>query len=278
MGRVLDVDHVPDLDDPVLVASFSGWVDAGYAGATAVDALAQLCDGGDHFATLNLSDLSDLQATRPTVRLDEGGLRAIDWPAVELRAAKLRRDLIIVSGPEPSLAWPDVCDAIVDLAGRMGVSEAYMVGGMPALASHRRPIRVLATATSRSLAQEIGALRDDYVGPTGFQTVLQHGLGQHGVRSVGLWAQVPQYVAASASPAATSAVLRKLVELSGLEVDLTAFDEETEAWIAKIDEGLADRPDVARLVTQLEEQLDRDGPSGDDLVSEIERFLRTQED
>jgi proteasome assembly chaperone (PAC2) family protein len=147
---------------------------------------------------------------------------------------------------------------------------------MPALASHRRPVRVLATATARSVAQEVGALREDYAGPTGFQTVLQHMLGEGGVRAVGLWAQVPQYVSASSSPAAATALLARLHELTGVTVDLRALDEQSTEWVRKIDEGLEQRPDVAQLVEQLEAQLDRAMPSGDELVSEIERFLRSQ--
>jgi proteasome assembly chaperone (PAC2) family protein len=270
------VERYPDLEDPVLLTSFAGWVDAGYAGATAVAVLADQLDGYATFARLDLSELSDLQATRPTVRLAGGGIRTIEWPAIELAAGRAGRDVVIVSGPEPSLRWPDVAAALVDLAVRLGVRESFGLGGMPALASHRRAVRVLATATARSLAQELGPLREDYAGPTGFATVLQRALGDAGVRAAALWAQVPQYVSASVSPAAAAALLRRLAEVARLSVDTAALDAEAREWVARVDEGLAERPDVASLVEQLEAQIDRAVPSGDDLVSEIERFLRSQ--
>lgn len=269
-------EHVPDLDDPVLVTVFTGWVDAGYAGAAALAALAAQLDMLDEFATIDLADLCDLQATRPTVRLSDGGVRTIEWPEIGITAGRAGRDVVVVHGPEPSLRWPEVAGALVDLAQRLGVREAFALAGMPALASHRRAIKVLATASTRSLAQELGPLREDYAGPTGFSTVLQRALGDVGVRAAALWAQVPQYVAASASPAAAAALLRRLGEVAGLDVDTSALDDEAREWVARIDEGLADRPDVAELVAQLEAQLDRAVPSGDDLVSEIERFLRSQ--
>jgi predicted ATP-grasp superfamily ATP-dependent carboligase len=273
---MLTVDHVPDLSDPVLVTSFSGWVDAGYAGATAIAVLTAQLTSPEPVATVDLAELSDLQATRPTVRLVDGGLREIEWPSISVTAGRAGRDVVVIEGPEPSLRWPDVARAFADFAERLGVREAYSVAGMPALASHRRPVRVLATATARSVAQEVGALREDYAGPTGFQTVLQHMLGEGGVRAVGLWAQVPQYVSASSSPAAATALLARLHELTGVTVDLRALDEQSSEWVRKIDEGLEQRPDVAQLVEQLEAQLDRAMPSGDELVSEIERFLRSQ--
>jgi proteasome assembly chaperone (PAC2) family protein len=165
---------------------------------------------------------------------------------------------------------------IVGVAQRLGIQEAYTLGGMPALVSHRRPVAVLATATARSLAQEVGPLRADYAGPTGLQTVLQHALGTAGVGCVGLWAQVPQYVAGSPSPPAVRAVLQRLAELSRLDIDLSVLDSRCDAYVTKVEEGLAQRPDVGELVQRLDD--DTGLPSGDELVSEIERFLRSHPD
>ena len=89
---------------------------------------------------------------------------------------------MIVAGPEPSVRWRDVTSELVQVAQRLDVQLAVTLGGMPAPVSHRRPVPVLATASSRSVAQEVGALRADYFGPTGAQTVLQVALGDAGIR------------------------------------------------------------------------------------------------
>ena len=136
---------------------------------------------------------------------------------------------------------------------------------------------MLATATSRSLAQEAGALRPDYLGPTGMQTVLQRHLGDGGIPCVGLWAQVPQYVSASPSPPAVVALLSRLAEHARLSLDLTALERRARRYLERVEEGLASRPDVKEIV----DRLDREAgpmPTGDELVSEIERFLRSQDD
>jgi proteasome assembly chaperone (PAC2) family protein len=273
---MLQVERWPEVHEPLLVAALSGWVDAGYAGAGTVEALASQLDGVEQFATYELTDLLDLQQTRPTARFVAGGLRVIEWPRLALVAGKAGRDVVIVHGPEPSLRWPSVTRDLVDVARRLGVRDAVTVGGMPALVSHRRPVPVLATATSRSLAQEVGPLRDDYAGPTGIQTVLQHELGEAGIPCVGLWAQVPQYVSGSPSPPAVRAVLARLAEVARLDVDLRVLDSRCDAYVAKVEEGLSQRPDVGDLVQRLEQQTATDLPSGDELVSEIERFLRDE--
>ena len=46
---VLNVDHWPELRDPMLVVALSGWVDAGLAGSGALTALSEQLDDADEF-------------------------------------------------------------------------------------------------------------------------------------------------------------------------------------------------------------------------------------
>lgn len=276
--------RTPDLTDALLVYSLRGWVDAGLAGEGTIEALIGQMDGAEQIGGLDLTDLLDLQQVRPHVGLDEGGLRSLTWPEIEVWTGSLGRDLVVVRGPEPSLRWPSVAQAFVDLANRLRVAEAVAVGGMPAFTTHRRPVPILASAAQRSLAQELGDLRDDYDGPTGFNTVIQHALGVAGLRSAALWAQVPQYVAGSACPPAVRALLARIAELYGVAPELATIDRRSAAYRDKVEEGLAERPDVRSIVDQLDRQLDAgeqlveplpdDLPSGDELADEIEQFLR----
>jgi proteasome assembly chaperone (PAC2) family protein len=272
----IDVDRWPELRDPVLVVALSGWVDAGLAGAGSVAVLAEQLDSGRPFARIDLADLVDLQQTRPTVKLAEGTTREITWPSIDLIAGRAGRDVVLCVGPEPSLRWGEFTRTIVDTAQRLGVGRAVMLGGMPAVVSHRRPVVVLATATGRALAQESGAMRADYAGPTGAQTVLQVALGDAGMPALGLWAQVPHYVSGNPSPPAIRALLARLREVAGVESELRSLDAQADEWVTRVEQGLADRPDVAELVETIEAGA-ADFPSGDELASEIERFLRDEE-
>jgi hypothetical protein len=134
-------------------------------------------------------------------------------------------------------------------------------------------VPILATATHHSLAQEIAPLRFAYGGPTGLQTIVQRALGDAGVRSAGLWAQVPQYVSGSPSPPAVRALLRRLAELGRLEIDLRPLDARCDAYAARVDAGLATRPEVREVVDRIDRE---QSATADDLVSEIELFLREQ--
>jgi len=274
-GVVIEIDAMPTLKDPVLVIALRGWVDAGDAGEVAAASLAAQLEGTRTFGRYDLSELVDLQQTRPTVSLQDGTTRHIDWPAIQFDAGRAGRDVVVFSGPEPSLRWPTFVKDLTELAAQLGVKQAFGLGGMPAVASHRRPLAVLATATSHSLAQEVGVMRADYAGPTGVQTVLQVALGEAGIPSVGLWAQVPHYVAGNLCPPAVSALLTRLHELAGINVDVSELDEQVDTYVEKVEEGLAERPDVAELVQAIEAE-SQEEVSGDALAAEIERFLRDQ--
>jgi len=271
MPGVLTADHWPQLRDPAMVVALSGWVDAGMAGAGAITALREQLDAADEFARIELVDHMDLQQTRPVAHWADDGTRVIDWPEITFVAGSLGRDVVIVSGPEPSLRWPTTTAAIVAAAQQLGVRDAYTLAGMPSLVSHRRPVAVLATASHHSLSQEIAPLRLAYAGATGLQTVVQRALGDADIRCAALWAQIPQYVSGSPSPPAVQALLRRLAEIARLELDLSPLDARVDAYRNRVDAGLATRPEVQEVVDRIDRE---QGATADDLVSEIELFLR----
>jgi predicted ATP-grasp superfamily ATP-dependent carboligase len=269
---MLSIDRMPALRDPVLVVALHGWVDAGESGMLAASWLSGQLAGGRVFARYDLRDVIDLSQTRPRTFLD-ADTRRIEWPVVEISAGHAGRDVIVCTGPEPSLRWPTFTRELASLFTDLGVSYVCTLAGVPAMVSHRIPTSVLVTTTDEALADEVGAVPHDYVGHTGAQNVVQFALAEAGVPGVGLWAQVPHYVAANPAPSGARALLVRLTELTEVEVDLGPLDEQVEAYTAAIEAGLSERPDVAGLVQAIEDEMP-DVVSGDDLAAEVERFLR----
>jgi proteasome assembly chaperone (PAC2) family protein len=268
---MLSVETWPDLRDPVLVIACTGWVDAGLAGSTAAQEIIDGMSAPRRFATYDLGDSADLRTTRPIARLDDGMTRRIEWPTLSFVAGRAGRDTVVLTGPEPCVQWQRVTEEVVAVADRLGVTLAVTLGAMPAAVSHRRPVPVLATATSRPLAQEVGALRADYHGPTGLQSVMQVALGDAGIDGVGLWAQVPHYVSGTPSPPAARALLERLRDLALVSIDLHDLDRRADHYLQQVEDGIAERPDVAEMVAAIDEE---EEISGDALASEIEHFLR----
>jgi hypothetical protein len=90
-------------------------------------------------------------------------------------------------------------------------------------------------------------------------------------------------VAALPYPAASAALLETLVAVSGLEVDARELHAAAAVTGARIDELIANSEEHAAMVQQLEATVDTTEPepidpttlpSGDELATELERFLR----
>lgn len=275
MADVIEVTQDVSLDRPVMVVALTGWIDAGSAGEASARYLQENLEGSTEFARIELATHADLQATRPTIELADGVTREITWPAITFTAGRAGGDVVVCYGPEPSLRWRVLASETVERARALDVRMLVTLGGMPAPLSHRRPIRVLATAGSRSLAQEIAPLRPDYTGPTGAQTAIQVAAGAAGIPAVGLWAQVPHYLSGTVSPVATRALLSRLRDVTGIDVDLVPLDREADNYQQQVEETVTARADLVELIERLDTQVE-DLPTGDELVSEIEEFLRRE--
>src|SRR3990170_4012943 len=80
MNGALRISERPTLERPVLIAAFRGWNDGGQGASLATGYLAKHWRA-ERFADLDPEEFFDFQATRPTVRLEGGMTRRIDWPA-----------------------------------------------------------------------------------------------------------------------------------------------------------------------------------------------------
>src|SRR4051794_11828400 len=105
-----------------MVAAFSGWNDAADAASDAVRWLARATNARP-FASLDIEEYVDFQASRPTVELVDGVVRAVSWPALTFSAGSLpgtTRDFVLLLGVEPNLKWRAFTDDVVEVARTTG--------------------------------------------------------------------------------------------------------------------------------------------------------------
>jgi proteasome assembly chaperone (PAC2) family protein len=275
----------PRLRGPVLLAAFDGWNDAGEAATTALDAITDAL-GAETFAIIDPEEFFDFQATRPTVRLVDGH-RRVEWPAIELRAARLPaadHDLIVVRGQEPNLRWRTFASEVVQLASSLGVEMLVTVGALLADVPHTRPVQVVSSAGDRDLAERLGLSVSRYEGPTGILGVLGDLAASEGIPTVGLWAALPHYLNLAPNPWGAMALIEELRRLLPMAVDTGALAEQTEAFDAAVADLVEENPELAGYIERLEadsdEEDDDEGSPGladlppEELVAEVERYLR----
>ena len=79
MDAELRIDERPSLRRPILIAAFKGWNDGGQGASTAVEHLVGAWDA-KRFAEIDPEGFVDFQSARPTVVLEDGVSRRIEWP------------------------------------------------------------------------------------------------------------------------------------------------------------------------------------------------------
>jgi proteasome assembly chaperone (PAC2) family protein len=270
----------PKLRRPVLLAAFDGWNDAGEAATTALDAVGAAL-GAEPFASVDPEEFYDFQEVRPTVRLADG-IRHVDWPAVELRAAHLPgadHDLILVRGHEPHLRWRTFSAEVVEIAAAFGVEMVVTIGALLADVPHTRPVQVVSSAGDRELAERLGLPVSRYEGPTGILGVLADAATRAGIPSVGLWAALPHYLHLAPNPWGAMALIEELGRLLPLGVDTSGLAGQTEVFDSAVADLIEENPELAGYIERLEADADDDGPAladlpPEELVAEVERYLR----
>lgn len=276
---MIEFESLPELVDPVLVAAFEGWNDAGDAASDAID---HLCDawGAQLLAEMDSEDYYDYQVNRPTISFDDSGVRRLTWPSTRLHVARLplaTRDIVLVHGVEPNMRWRQFTDELLGVSADLGITMVVTLGALLSDSPHTRPVPITGTATEPGLARQLGVESSRYEGPTGIVGVLQEACARRGLPAVSLWAAVPHYVAQAPSPKATLALVRRVEDLLDVPVPLGDLVEDARAWEIGVDELAAEDEEVADYVRQLEEARDTtDLPeaSGEAIAREFERYLR----
>ena len=267
-----------ELNEPVLIAAFRGWNDAGDAATFAASHLSRVW-GGERIASVDPEEFYDFQAVRPNVHLVDGITREITWPANEFWAARTGdRDVLLFIGTEPNLRWRTFSRMIVSEARRHGVNFVVTLGALLADVPHSRDVPITGTAADPALVERLGLTRSGYEGPTGIVGVLHDAFGRERVESASLWAAVPHYLAVTPNPKASLALVRQASELVGVPAPVEDLERATSSYEERVSEIVAADEDVQAYVTALEERADEidtsELPSGEALAAELENFLR----
>ncbi len=283
----LRIDERPTLRRPVLISAFRGWNDGGQAATVAAAFLAKQWDA-TRFADIDPESFMDFQAVRPTVTLDSGLARRIEWPENAFFHATVpgsERDAVILLGVEPNYRWRAFTDLVIGLARELQVELVVTLGALLADVPHTRPAPVTGSATDPRLVEELGLQLSRYEGPTGIVGVLHDACRAADIRSVSLWSAVPHYVSLAPSPRAAKALCVRLSDLMGVPIPTVELDEAEEEYSSQVSEAVASDPETQAYVEELEQRADslesiaEEGqlPSGEALADELTRFLRDRD-
>ena len=274
---------MPQLRDPVMVAAFEGWNDAGEAASGAVAHLQRVWQATP-LVELDPELYHDFQVNRPVVSLEDDGRRTLTWPTTRIYTARppgSSRDVVLVRGIEPSMRWRAFVTEVLGLAEELGVTTLVTLAALLADVPHTRPIPVTGTSEDAALRERYAVEPSKYEGSTGIVGVLHDGAAALGLPGLSLWAAVPHYVGQPPSPKATLALLRRVEETLDVTIPLEDLPEDARAWEHGVDELAEEDGEIGEYVRQLEDAKDTaDLPeaSGEAIAREFERYLRRRGD
>jgi len=246
----------PTLRNPIVVAAFTGWNDAGDSASTGVRYLIEDL-GATPLAEIDPEEFTDFATVRPHVRLSSGHTRNIVWPTVGMwHASTAGADVILVLGPEPALRWRNFTEQIVGVAQHFEASMIVTLGALLADVPHSRVVQLIGTATDQHLIDRYDLQRPRYEGPTGIVGIVQDAFVRVNIPCIALWAAVPAYASQVPSPKATLALVDRLGAIIGSTLPTGRLAVEVSEYESKVSSIVADDDDLAGYVRRLESMSD----------------------
>jgi proteasome assembly chaperone (PAC2) family protein len=279
---VLDTywESIEPLRNPVMLVALQGLFDIGQVATSALDWMVKERDAVV-VADVDPDPFFDFTQERPHQFVDEDGERRIRWPENEflvVRYPEGSRDLVIVNGTEPHLAWATFAACTVNVARGLGCNLVVSLGAAAEQVPHTRVPLVVGSTTDDELASRLGLDRPRYEGPTGVAGVLLQALDAARIPCISLRVGVPHYLANAQHPKSAAALLQHLQHVLGIPTDHAGLVDEIGRWQELHDAAVEGDAQASAYVAMLERRhdlvIETTLPSGEDLAAELEEFLR----
>lgn len=285
----LEIDGLLPLRSPVLLIALTGLFDIAGVATTALDEFAP-AELAVTIGEIDPDPFYDFTQARPTIDIDDGGVRELTWPDNEFDVVRGQgdRDLVVLVGTEPHLGWRTYSGCIRRVVEALGCEVVVTVGATAEGVPHTRAPRVSGSTTDAALARALGIGAPSYQGPTGVAGIIHTELAAAGIPSVSLRVGIPHYLMSAEHPQAVVALQTHLAHVLGVPVPTIVPDddepdrpEQIRRWRALHDEAVEADPQLQRYLRVLEAEYDRwtesEITSADDLGAQFEQFLRDRD-
>ncbi|MHB1133745.1 MAG: PAC2 family protein [Chloroflexota bacterium] len=278
----------PELRQPVLLAAFAGWPDAGEVATGALRFLAAKL-GTSILGTLDLEGFADFTSTRPLTIIEKGTLQALRYPRGDLsywRNPAGGRDVLLLLSAEPQLQWRRFTRALLRLMDAFDSRLLVNLGGLYDAVPHTSAPRISGLATTpelRARLQELDVALTEYQGPSSIHTSLVQACAERGFEGVSIWGHAPAYVRTVANPKVCHALLSRLCALLELPLNLDDLRAAGDYLDRTLDRLLGQNEALRHYVRRLEEQSTSGEAAGagdgetERIIRDVEAFLRGEQ-
>jgi predicted ATP-grasp superfamily ATP-dependent carboligase len=282
---------------PILLYAFSGFVDAGSGVRLAAEHLLSACEH-QLVASFDIDELLDYRARRPRMSYVVDHFASVEIQQVllhELTDATGQRFLLL-AGPEPDYQWMRFMAAVDLIVDMFQVRLAVGLSAIPWPIPHTRPLGITVHGSEPDLVAGHVSVIGEIEVPGHVGAMLELHLGQQGIPSMGVTAQVPHYLVQFDFPRAASTLLAGVGKATGLALPVADLEPAARRADAEVAQQLDGNEEFAAVVAALEQQYDQmaaitsgstgglgdmasEGiPTGDEIAAQVEQFLSSLED
>lgn len=263
----LEIIHEPVLFNATMIVGFSGWMDGGDVSTGAIEYLsdtlhtqrfAEVRPGG--FYIYNFPGSMEVSAMFcPHTEVVDGLVREYDEPRSTFHADE-KNNVVLFSGREPNFRWDAYADILLGVARQLDVRRILFPGSVAGSVPHTRDIRFRCSVSHeehRGFIDAHGMLPGNYEGPASFISYMLTRCAKEGIFMATLVAEIPGYVQGR-NMKALHAVLDKIQEITQTPLDLASLQVMTREFEKKLDEVVAERPELAELIKDIEKSYDEE--------------------
>ena len=279
------VDRVPELRSPILIAGFDGWGNAMDVSTEAALFFINQCKA-QSFARLDPDQFYRYDASRPVVNIEAGIMKHFISPSGIFYAAATpprSNDLILFRAEEPSLNWNRFVDGLMSLCQTMRVCTIITLGSM-----YNRVLpsdRIISGIASQTEHFEELKIRDvvpiSYQGPSAIHSMIHLEAERVGISSISLWCHCPYYLQGTTHFGILSSLVRLLSKICLVDIDTSDIDGRWERMDTQIRQLIEDNPELQKMINDIRKEKVRGSWSNlekagaDQNVIDIRDFLDT---
>jgi len=249
------VDRVPELKSPILIAGFDGWGNAMDVSTEAVLFFINECKART-FARLDSDQFYRYDASRPVVNIEAGIMKHFIPPSGIFYAAATpprSNDLILFRAGEPSLNWNRFAAGLMSLCKSMRICTIITLGSMyDSVLPSDRIISGIASQTEHFEELKIrGMVPISYQGPSAIHSLIHVEAERAGISSISLWCHCPYYLQGTTHFGILSNLVRLLSTICLVEIDTSEIDGLWERMDIQIRQLIEDSPELQKMISDI---------------------------